>query len=98
MPALQRMTVQLRQNLGGRRRTSLEGGNRGIRSGESGSAKGYGDLSGCSAVCHDKQAVLPDHDIAQADRLKADVPGFSLLRKARNMDFTPPSQAFPYRL
>lgn len=36
----------MRQNLRGRRRTSLEGGNRGMRSGESGSVTVYGDLKG----------------------------------------------------
>ncbi len=39
----------MRQNLRGRRRTSLEGGNRGMRSGESESATVYGDLKVSSA-------------------------------------------------
>jgi hypothetical protein len=49
MPALYAMAVGSLQNLGGRRRTSLEGGNRGIRSGELGSTTVYGDLNGGSA-------------------------------------------------
>jgi hypothetical protein len=44
MPALHRMSILLRQNSGGRRRTSLEGGNRGLRSRKYGSATLYGDL------------------------------------------------------
>jgi SAM-dependent methyltransferase len=50
MPALYARAVGTRQNSGGRRRTSLEGGNRGMRSGESGSATVYGDLNGRSAL------------------------------------------------
>ena len=50
MPALYARAVGTGQNSGGRRRTSLEGGNRGMRSGESGSATVYGDLNGRSAL------------------------------------------------
>lgn len=45
MPALHRMTVLLRQTVEGRRRTSPEGGNRGLRSGEFGRVTVYGDLN-----------------------------------------------------
>jgi hypothetical protein len=63
MPALYPMTVGTRRNSGGRRRTSLEGGNCGIRSGESGSATAYGDLNGGSASNLANKPLLGD-DIA----------------------------------
>jgi hypothetical protein len=50
MPALPLRADRLRQNSGGRRRTSLEGGNRGMRSGDSGWDTVYGDLIGGSAL------------------------------------------------
>jgi len=44
MPALNRSPTGCRQNSEGVRRTSPEGGNRGINQGESGLATVYGDL------------------------------------------------------
>ena len=49
MPALYPKAVGTLQNSGGRRRTSLEGGNRGRRSGESETEAVYGELKGGSA-------------------------------------------------
>jgi len=46
MPALSHSPPRSQQNSEGRRRTSLEGGNRGMRSGESGLVTVYGDLNG----------------------------------------------------
>ena len=49
MPAHHRVTVLLRQTVEGRRRTSLEGGNRGLRSDMFGWRAVYGDLNCGSA-------------------------------------------------
>jgi hypothetical protein len=49
MPALHCVTVLLRQTVEGRRRTSLEGGNRGLRSDMFGWRAVYGDLNCGSA-------------------------------------------------
>jgi hypothetical protein len=46
MPALTHSPAGKQQNSEGRRRTSLEGGNRGMYRGGSGQATCYGDLSG----------------------------------------------------
>ena len=46
MPALQHETVRMPQNFEGRRRTSPEGGNRGMIEGVSENATIYGDLTG----------------------------------------------------
>ena len=50
MPDLKHRATRMQQSSEGRRRTSLEGGNRGLRSGESGSAAVYGDLNGGSGL------------------------------------------------
>ena len=49
MPALHPMIILQQQTLVGRRRTSPEGGNRGLRSGELGWVTVYGDLNSESA-------------------------------------------------
>jgi len=46
MPALQHETARIQQNFEGRRRTSPEGGNRGMIEGVSENATIYGDLTG----------------------------------------------------
>jgi hypothetical protein len=49
MPALHHMPVLQRQTVEGKRRTSLEGGNRGLRSDMFGWRAVYGDLN-CGSV------------------------------------------------
>jgi hypothetical protein len=97
MPALYLRAVGTRQNSEGRRRTSLKGGNRGIRSGESGSATAYGDLNGGSASNLANKPLLGD-DIAQKLGLKANVAELSLPQRPRIRVFPPLGQTYPYRL
>ena len=76
MPALNRSPTRSQQNWPGRRRTSLEGGNREIYQDWSRQATGYGDWVGYSAVLPDQQAGLPDEDLPQAAGFGANSPRF----------------------
>jgi hypothetical protein len=97
MPALSRRCAKTRQSSAGRRRTSLEGGNRGEPRRGPGRLHSYGDLTAGSRPGRGDLASQPDGDIARMLRGGAARPDFSMTHRRRNYVTPGPGKAVGYR-